>query len=675
MTIPKAIIAPANADEEFYNFRLRCCASFSAGEYTGVDEDSLWVYASSNSAAIGFGCSYPALAMIEYGPTPRLGSYTQQTDSYFFNHLRYITGLQQGAMYYYRIHTQAYRGGTICSGLFSFATLPQSSGAIPIPQGLPSHTLPYRLDMPNTRYILTKDITAANTAIIIAAHNVELDLGGHTVIYDNGRPAVNGRWWNDYAYNERASFGIRTGLWNYTNARVFNGTIRQGANGGKGYTGIGFNPLFLGNMGSHSANEAAGLTLDYYGDSTNGMVPGNGHIHHNVILDRGTVIDNRHHGIKAISMGESPANIVERNSLRRFRHQGIAGAGAKNNNELYSDSFDSNSLMIGLRNGDSAEGNRLFGMGYNPIGIDCASNIHVRGNYMDLRGTAPRRRSNEYDRLSAVTGINMTVSHKRPRIEGALFEGNTIHIKAYDGCRVARGIWASGSAGTAGILFRNNSVRMEALADTALYDNYSSLAAVEIHGMPGAPPPEQPLLFEDNALAGNVHLISLGSSYGAGHRAHFYRTRLERLPGPAFHPLRLGFWHWDTTGNILIDNIEGPGVELMRPPVYHGTDGLMEICIGSSHRLAFKDERGRPLAGANIRALADGKRPVDIRTDKHGYACFYLLAAQHIKNGRLPAKIHEYSFYTFRLGGYRDSTIAIDELPLMRELILYQAHG
>jgi hypothetical protein len=93
--------------------------------------------------------------------------------------------------------------------------------------------------------------------------------------------------------------GIRAGLWNFVNAKIYNGIIKQGKNGG-----TGFYPLFLNHMGAETKNEVAGITIDYYGDSTPGMVTGNGETHHNVVYDRGSGISDRHMGIRAISAGK-----------------------------------------------------------------------------------------------------------------------------------------------------------------------------------------------------------------------------------------------------------------------------------------------------------------------------------------------------------------------------------
>ena len=65
-----------------------------------------------------------------------------------------------------------------------------------------------------------------------------------------------------------------------------------------------------------------------------------------MIIDRGTVVDDRHLGIKALVTENDPNTEVAYNSIRRFRHQGIMGSAYKHHNEVYSDSYATNSFLI-----------------------------------------------------------------------------------------------------------------------------------------------------------------------------------------------------------------------------------------------------------------------------------------------------------------------------------------
>ncbi len=535
LTPPQKIQNPKNDDEFFFNFRLEHFAPDTEpliketfGDELKFEDAAFWEHNSYNSHAVGFTTNLPSISVIEYGTDVNYGQTTEQSDSYYYNHLHYIKDLQPNTTYHYRIKVQNYENNLIISQDYTFTTKEFTSDIIRIPDDLTGDA-PYTLTKSNSKYVLTKDLTVPTLAINIKANDIEIDLNGHTIIYDNGTPKVLADNWDKYAYNEEASFGIRAGLWNYKNAKIFNGIIKQGANGGMGYIGIGFNPLFLNHMGAESYNEVAGVTVDYYGASVSGMIAGNGNTHHNVIIDRGSEVDNRHQGIKAMVIGTNKENEIAYNSVRRFRHQGIMGSGHKHHNEVYSDSYATNSFLIAVNDSDRVEYNKMFGMGYNPVGTSWASNSVISNNFIYIHGTAPKQRSTEYARLSGIAGVRYTL-YGGTTYSNSVYEDNTIVVKAWAGCPTARGIWTATGHENQGVYYRRNVVKTELLS----YDNINfnkvelDISAVEINGqslsldtvLPA------PAIFEDNILIGNVGLINFGSSYGVGSNSHFYRTKL-----------------------------------------------------------------------------------------------------------------------------------------------------
>ncbi|MDR1344682.1 MAG: fibronectin type III domain-containing protein, partial [Tannerellaceae bacterium] len=467
-TRPRPFANPANDDEYFFNYRLANFAPDTEeliketfGSALIFDDAGLWERSSYTSHVVGFTTNLPTLSIVEYGRTADYGERTVQSESYFYQHLHYIKGLEPDSTYHYRILAMDYDGTVIASADHTFTLQKPSADVIRIPEDMEGDA-PYVLTRGDAKYVLTRDITVPTLAINIKTHNVELDLDGHTIIYDDGASRVPGTGWNDYAYNEEATFGIRAGLWNFTNFKIYNGTIKQGRNGGAGIVGIGFSPLFLFHMGA-TYNEIAGITVDYYGASISGFTAGDGHIHHNVLYDRGTVIDDRHMAIRALQTGSNPSNDVSFNSLRRFRHRGIGGSGKTSHNELYSDSFDTNSFALGAGNDAQLTDNKIFGMGYLPIGIGWSNNIEVKRNFIYMRGFAPTMRSEEYSRKSAIAGMRVTNYGEGQIYENMLFEDNVIVLKPEDGCTQARGIWTTNSTEDKNIVYRRNTVKVEAM--------------------------------------------------------------------------------------------------------------------------------------------------------------------------------------------------------------------
>jgi hypothetical protein len=692
---PKAIVDPKNDDEYFFNYRLANFAPSTEpfiketfGTLPKFEDVGFWEHNSYTSHVVGFTTNLPTISIIEYGETAAYGHVTIQSESYFYQHLHYIKGLESGKTYHYRFISQDYDGVTITSGDHTFTTKQLTADIIRIPEDMEGDA-PYTLLQGNAKYVLTQDLTVPTLAINIKTHNVELDLDGHTIIYDNDTPEVPGPG----IYDEKATFGIRAGLWNFTNFKILNGIIKQGRNGGAGVIGEGFNPLFLNHMGN-TYNEVAGITVDYYGDNIGGMVAGDGHIHHNVLYDRGSAIDDRHMAIRALRVGQKPENDVSFNSLRRFRHCGIRSSGNVSNNELYSDSFDTNSFALSPADDSESQlyNNKIFGMGYLPIGIGWGNNMHVKDNFIYMRGFAPTSRSEEYARKSAIAGMRVTTANG----ENMLFEDNTIVLKPEDGCTQARGIWTFNAANNKNIMYRRNKVKVEAMpgnlknpeqapsitsgAISPYYNNEVNyaIAAVTFSERAGNPqegaPDTGPIIFEDNHFIGNVNLVVIGEGYGICSNVRMYGTKLEKIDHDSeyFRPVRIGFWYWDTWGNRMVDT-EYTGIsEQERKPFFFGGSGKMEIRYGESKTLTLKNQNGTPIGNKFITlgTTPDDGSAQTLQTDGNGRLTFDLLTVRYYKYGNSQenggvagtATQTDYQQYVFTLAGYKPLTVPLAQL-------------
>jgi hypothetical protein len=691
LAAPRPVAAPRNDDERFYNYRLEAFAPDTeplVGETFGATlalaDGAPWEHAAYTSAAISFATNLPAFAVVEYGATTDYGLRSEAADGYYYRHLHYMKELEPGETYHYRIVAQAHDGQQTVSADHTLATVNMPAAAIRIPEDM-NGGAPYTLDRDNALYVLTRDLAVATLAINIRAHNVTVELDGHTIVYDDGAPTVVATTWDGYAYNEAATFGIRAGLWNFTNTRVYNGTIRQGRNGGRGLIGTGFGPLFLNHMAEATQNDIAGVTVDYYGDDIHGMVTGNGRVHHNVVIDRGSVVTDRHMGIMAVVMGKADSNEFYGNSLRRFRHQGVRGSGWIHHNELYSDSFATNSFMIAQGEGGRVEDNLLFGMGYMPIGIGWANRSSVRRNFIYIHGWAPTLRSDEYNRRSGITGMRITNYSVDTYHSDMLFEDNTIVLKAEDGCSLARGIWTSNNERSSRIVYRRNTVKVEAMPGNvtktgSAYYNDDVNAAVTavavcddnaerpVDGSGGMPPQ---ILFEDNRFAGNVNLVTIGDGYGISNNVRMLRTRLEKIAHDSeyFRPVRLGFWYWHTFGNVLVDtecvNIADSE---MTPHFYGSRDGYMEISYGESHEIILTDG-SNPLRNTVVTVAPGNALARQAVTDNAGRLAFDLLAVQHLSN-RGSISRNDYRSYTFTAAGYQPFAIDVSQLKQATRIAL-----
>jgi hypothetical protein len=702
LTRPVPFLNPKNDDEYFFNYRLENFAPDTEpliketfGNALTIVDAGFWEHNSYTSHVVGFTTSLPTISIIEYGETAAYGHTTVQSESYFYQHLHYIRGLESGKTYHYRFIAQDYDGVTIASSDRTFTPKPltdevrlyQSDFTHIAENGSPVSGL--WITAPGV-YVLMEDITVDGLGINVKSDNVTIDLNGHTLTYDNGYnlAATGGQ------YHESGSWGIRSGLWNFINTKLYNGVVKQGKTGTSGCS-----PVFLIHMGGATQNEVAGITIDYYSDQTSGMYTGKGYVHHNLIYDRGGVVTDRHMAVRAL-VAEQPgiSTEISYNSLRRFRQRGIDGGVLVRDNELYSDSFDTNSFALG--GGDNAQltNNKIFGMGYNPIGIGWGSNLQVKNNFIYLWAFAPTQRSEEYDRKSAVSGMRVT-NYDNSVYENLLFEGNVIVLKATDHATMARGIWTTNGIQDRNILYRNNTVRVEAMPGNFttdvpwngdIYYNgdvNNAIAAVTIQGkswtseeIPDA------LIFEDNHFISNVNHIIIGEGYGITSGVRFYRTTLEKIDHDNDHffaPVRIGFWYWNTLENRMIDTkLVGISEEEMTPHLYGGT-GKMEMYYGESKTLTINDGSGRPIANKQIMLTTpnDNNYTQTVQSDGNGRLAFDLLTVRHHKFGNsqedggvagTPTRT-DYQQYVFNVPGYKPYNISLSQLKSKSSITLEPA--
>lgn len=479
-----------------------------------------WQYVSERSASIGFRTNLPARSHLEYGTSTSYGSQTEVSDRHYAIHLHRLIGLEPGTTYHFRVVIDDERGNRVYGPDRTLTPQPMPA-VIRVPEQLAGGP-PYLLDTVGATYLLTENLVADGKAFEIAAANITLDLGGHTVIYNNVFQAISGDWPN---YVDQAAYGVRS-MGYRDNIRVLNGRIRQGAgnNGTHAGASIGFNPIYVR---SGSGFEIAGVEFDYSGDQMVGLFMHWGsqdaHIHHNVFLDRGKVILNRHgSGARALLFygGDYDDAHVHDNLVKRSRHSGIQG-NQVHDNEIYLDSYAINSF--GIARGDQAtiRDNRIFGTGYHVIGIAWGRGNHYHGNFVHLVGQGPDHRDEEYGNQESLNGFRLTqYAGSTADYADNLYEHNLILIQAGDcidgACTEARGIQHSADASVVNNVLRNNVIKVE------MADNISQAAAIVTQGLRKRCGTEAPVLWQDNVLISNIANVRMGDYYAAGcnHRMH-----------------------------------------------------------------------------------------------------------------------------------------------------------
>ncbi|HUW58313.1 MAG TPA: fibronectin type III domain-containing protein, partial [Planctomycetota bacterium] len=513
-----------------------------------------WQYSSVESAVVAFETNLPATSFVRFGETSAYGRTTVRDERPFYLHVQYLSGLDPETTYHYQLVAEDERGNVLTSEDRTFVT-DSLSGWTTISA---SQAAPYVLDQPGA-YLVTEDLVVDHLAFDITSSDVTLDLGGHTVIYDNVHMGeIVGDW---TVYLEQSAIGVRAAMvWGRTNIRILNGTIRQGAGQDKGSdsSGLGFNPIFARGV----SGEIAGVTAEYGGPQVSGIVPlycPDMEVHHNVIKDEGTVITNRGMGLDALSAGYD----AHHNLIKRARHRGVNAYDDSEirDNEIYVDSYATNSygIMAYQTTNSLLHDNRIFGTGYIFLGIGTigagVSDVEIHSNYIQVQATAPTSRWPEYGDISDTYCVRISYS---PGADNLNYHDNVLVAKARDGGR-ARGTWFQGNDDVTNVVFRNNIVKLlyetpgvVHLGDQPLWRG----GAIVLCG-DGDNSDDAQMLFADNVIISNYRNIAFSDGwYGTANNTLFTGNRIVKVGDRAdYLTIDSGFWYWDSLNNVLVDSI------------------------------------------------------------------------------------------------------------------------
>jgi hypothetical protein len=584
---------------------------------SGTDDD--WVYESQNSASIAFRTSLPARCQIEYGITDSYGSETDLEERHFFQHMHTIGGLDADTTYHYRLVAEG-DGGTIYSEDRTFATA-TIAGAIRIPEDVEGP--PYYLTQGGKTYILTQDLTVPLRGCDFRSYSQILDLNGYTITYDNSES--EGTYWADWVYSDTSAFGVYA----YTNKgastpKVFNGRIVQGTQGSAGNLGDGFNPAFL-----NAANaEIAGVTCIWYGDSITGIhgKSRDPYVHHCVLNDMGTVVDNRSAQTEAIfSKSSDPELELHHNRVSRARQIGInAYKGMLTANEVWVDSYVTNSFALAcntdnsVTEGGAMSNNRVYLTGYHALGGGYAKEIHDNCIWGYSVMTS---RDSEYGNAGTAIGLRLTQYNGATKpFPDRDWHDNIIILRGEDGV-ILRGM----------AIFSDPEV-----SNMQVYDNYIKVLSVDgveleeqgcIHtqgqdpsvGVPGLPDNELPVYCTSNTLVSNVCHIRTADSYGAGCFFRFYDTTFTLIDDSYdFSVIKNEVRNQDSYGHRILDSNLGTGVDLSDTDYspYSGS-GDRNYSVGYRNWITVTDG-GTPQTGVDVSVVDDTGTTGTFTTDDSG---------------------------------------------------------
>jgi hypothetical protein len=512
-------------------------------------ETGKWRHVSENSAAVAWETNLPAESYVEYGLTTDYGQQTEKTDRPYYLHMHHIKGLQQGKTYHYRLVAVDERGNKLTSPDQTLTT-EKVANAVYLPGDLEGP--PYRLTKSDTTYILTEDIKAPATAIIVdrLTENVTVDLNGHTVTF--AEADLEGD-------DAKRTYGIRCNV--TTNVKIVNGTVSQG--GGKALAAnrdsYNFNNLLLvgnkielaGVKAVYHAPQAWGVRMDRY--------LGEIQVHHNVFKDMGTKVTNRHGAGQRVfggrdGRGDSEDVYVHHNLVQRARQNGMSGHNMYSN-EFYVDSWSTNSFTVQSGPSGNPHHNRIFATGFNPYGFGWGTkDLILSENFVYMVGLDTTHRWGErWGDVNLLAAMRITNYGKGGQVRDNLqFNDNLIIMRARGDSEIQGTRFYSDTSIT-NTVFRNNVVKAEVLDDKV------RRAACIVPQGHFRKADSVPIEYIDNRLISNICMIQFGCPYGKGNNHHFIRTKFERVgDNPDFHTFVFDgrFWNF---GHVILDGEFGPG--------------------------------------------------------------------------------------------------------------------
>ncbi len=568
----EAVTADMPPERIYGAFSAFCKAHFGAeseplmyaklGKELKLLEAGDWVHASLTSASIAFESSLPAVAYVEYGSDANYGQRSEPLERLHFLHLHTLRGLKPGTSYHYRVVATDERGNTVRSPDRTVKTR-ELGNAIAIPGTLAGP--PYVLNADQATYILTADLTVPGTAFQVVGDDITLDLDGHRVTFADGAAASVPAGIDVRGSGKAKLKYLSSGF------RLLNGDIVQGAGPAlaKNDKSENFCPVVIKGDGC----EVAGVRVAYHGPQVWGMTldhpSGDIRLHHNVFTDFGAVIANRHgSGTRAIGIRlskEEGANAFafHHNLVRRTRQNGFGGATSMHSNEVYVDSWSTNSFAIqplskpGVKAGE-LHNNRIFGTGFNAYGFGWAhESLKVHDNIVWFHGINANKRWNEtWGDMSCLEAMRVTNYGKGGQVRNDLeYWDNLIVLKGRGGCEL-RGTGFFSDVSIKGLVFRDNVVK--AIAEDAKTTQVACLSAQGVQDRTES----NPVVYRNNTLISNVCNIRLGDSYGKGFNHHFIGNTLVREgERPDYHTVALG-GAYSTWGHRMLDTVLGKGTSL-----------------------------------------------------------------------------------------------------------------
>jgi hypothetical protein len=301
--------------------------------------------------------------------------------------------------------------------------------------------------------------------------------------------------------------------------------------------------------------------------------------------------------------GGPKATKVHHNLVKRTRQGGLGG-NKVHNNEVYVDSWATNSFGITITEEGEAHNNRVFGTGYHVVAFGWGSKQKFHHNFIHLEGQKPSPRFAEYGEQVSLNGFRLTqYGGSQNPYHDNLYYDNTIIVTGREGCE-GRGVQFFSDPHVENLVFRNNVIKA-----TVADSQTKQLACVVTQGLQDRTNEHLPIIYKDCTFISNICNVRFGDYYGVGSNHRFYGCKFVRIGQDPRYKTFLWDTHYPSKNHVVLD------------PTFDGGASLESILLGEGdHGLTVKwtvTIKTAPGASVSIKD-ADGKDAFTGKADAEG---------------------------------------------------------